>query len=225
MTLVRIASPPPRRSLTVGPGSLGSDDAAEGAPPPTEVVFNAPDAPGVEADADAPASTLLPSGLISDGEIIILQLRPSLLYVPLSCLTSLAFIALIACFLAYLARWQPGWFGWSDTSAFILGGSLIMLRVGWQALEWVSRVYVLTDRRVIRRMGVLRVAIFETQLRNIQHTGIFTRVRERCFGLGTLGFATAGSDTFEAFWVMIRDPVGVQRTVVQAIERYGRKKL
>jgi hypothetical protein len=44
----------------------------------------------------------------------------------------------------------------------------------------------------------------------------------RLFGLGSIGFATAGSDTYEAFWVMIRRPYVVHHTVVETIHRYGR---
>jgi hypothetical protein len=51
---------------------------------------------------------------------------------------------------------------------------------------------------------------------------VFATVRERLFGLGTLGFATTDSEYYEAFWVMLRDPVTVQRIVVNAIKRYGR---
>ncbi|MHC4910551.1 MAG: hypothetical protein ACYTF9_12610, partial [Planctomycetota bacterium] len=121
------------------------------------------------------ASAALPEGLIHDDEIIILLLRPSVLYIPLSCLGGLGGIALVTFFLAYLARWQPAWTSWSDTGAFALGVGLATLRLGWQCLEWYSRIYVLTDRRVIRRMGVLRVAVFETALRNVQHTSVFSR--------------------------------------------------
>ena len=96
------------------------------------------------------------------------------------------------------------------------------MRLGWQALEWYSRVYILTDRRIIRRMGVLRVAVFETQLKNIQHTSVFRSVRERTLRLGSIGFATAGSDLFEAYWVMIERPFQVHRVVVRAIEKYGK---
>jgi hypothetical protein len=168
------------------------------------------------------AAAALPAGLIHDDEVIILLLRPSLLYIPLSCLTGLSAIALITLLLAYLARWQPAWISWSDTGAFALGIGLGAVRLGWQVLEWYSRVYVLTDRRVLRRMGVLRVAIFETALRNIQHTSVFARVRERLFGLGSIGFATAGSDVFDAFWMMVRKPFDVHKTVVEAIERARR---
>jgi hypothetical protein len=180
------------------------------------------DAPAVAAPS--PRSALLPASLIDDGETIILMIRPSALFIVLSCAGSLMFIALVAMFLAYLARFQQQipWISWSDRQAFALGMGLILLRLGWQTLEWWSRLYVLTDRRVIRRMGVLRVAVFQAELKNIQHTSVFKQLRERLFGLGTIGFATAGSLTFDAFWTMIRRPFEVHQQVVQAIRRYGR---
>jgi hypothetical protein len=176
-----------------------------------------------EGAADLPAQQIdaaLPAGLVHDDEVIILLLRPSPLYIVLASAGSLVFIAMIAFGLAYLTKLP--WVHWTDQQAFGLGIGLACLRLGWQGLEWWSRLYVLTDRRVIRRKGVLRVMLFEAPLRNIAHTGVFTRVRERVFGLGTIGFATAGSDGFEAFWAMIAQPYDVHRTVTQAIERYGR---
>ncbi len=91
----------------------------------------------------------------------------------------------------------------------------------WQCAEWWCRVYVLTDRRVLRRTGVLRVSVFEASLRNIQHTSVFMPLRERLFGLGTIGFATAGSDVFDALWVMVRQPFAVHKVVVETMQRYG----
>lgn len=164
---------------------------------------------------------LLPEGLIHDDEIVILLLRPSLLFVPLASLGSLMFIAILTLALAIVAI-RIGWIPWSEAQAYSLGVAAAAARLIWQSLEWWCRVYVLTDRRVIRRMGVLRVNVFETQLKNIQHTSVFLRLRERLFGLGSIGFATAGSDVFEAFWVMIRQPFAVSRAVVEAIQRYGR---
>ncbi len=166
------------------------------------------------------ASTLLPAELIQEDEVVILLLRPSLWYIPLASFGSLVFIALITFMLAYMSRLP--WVNWSDLLAFGFGLALASLRLSWQALEWYSRVYVLTDRRIIRRMGVLRVAVFETQLKNIQHTSIFRSMRERIFGLGSIGFATAGSDVFEAFWEMINRPFAVHRIVVKTIEKYGK---
>lgn len=185
------------------------------------VTFNAGDAATMPIDHSVAALT---KGLVQDDEVIILLLRPSLMYVVLSSLGGLLLIALVTFALAYMAKFMSGLpgIGWSDRQAFALGLGLTGLRVGWQFLEWLSRVYILTDHRIICRSGVLRVAVFETQLKNIQHTSIFANVRERIFGLGTIGFATAGSNTFEAFWVMIRKPYEVHKIVVDAIRRYGR---
>ena len=180
-------------------------------------VLHAADAGAMEIDQSA---ALLGKDLVQDGEIILLMLRPSLWFVMLSSLGSLVMIALFTFALAYVS--QTSWAAWNDTQAFAIGMGLVALRLGWQFLEWLSRVYILTDRRIITRSGVLRVAVFEAQLKNIQHTSVFAQVRERVCGLGSIGFATAGSDTFDAFWVMIKQPFAVHRTVVETIRRYGR---
>ncbi len=162
----------------------------------------------------------VPSGLLADDEIIILLLRPSLLYVMLSALASLTIIAVVTLTLALLAI-RIAWIPWSEPAAYALGTAVAAGRLLWQCVEWWGLVFVLTDRRVMRRSGVLRVAVFDAPLRNIQHTSVFQPLRERLFGLGSIGFATAGSDIFDAFWVMIRQPFAVHKIVVETIERYG----
>lgn len=186
-------------------------------------LLTASDAAGAEAIVPDRAATLLPEGLLQGDELVILRIRPSLLYVPLSCATGLIVIALAAVFLAYLSR-TLAWIPWTDVQAFALGILVGAMRLGWQGLEWYSRVYVLTDRRIIRRMGVLRMAVFQTPLTCIQHTSVFSTLRERVLGLGTIGFATAGTGVFEAYWVMIRDPFGVHKIVVETMERYGKRR-
>jgi Bacterial PH domain len=189
----------------------------------TNSLLCASEATAVQPDPD-PAAAALSRDLVEDGEVIILMLRPSLWYVLLASLGGLAFIAVVTFALAYMAKFMsslPG-IGWSDRQAFALGVAMSAIRVSWQMLEWMAKVYILTDRRVIVRSGVLRVSIFQAQLKNIQHTIVYQRLRERLLGLGTIGFATAGTDTLEAFWLMIRQPFQVHRTVVDAIKRYGK---
>lgn len=93
----------------------------------------------------------------------------------------------------------PGWF------PLTLGAFLAFL-LAWDVLVWLSRSYRLTDRRVERRAGVLRRYVAELPLRNVQHVILYRSIRERLFGLGTLGFATAGTGVTEVFWVMIARP-------------------
>jgi hypothetical protein len=165
---------------------------------------------------------ILPAELIEDDEVVILMLRPSLLFVVLSSLGAVTVIAVVALVLALMAIRWPSVIPWQETHAYGLGVAAAAVRLLWQCLEWWCRIYVLTDRRVIRRMGVLRVSVFEAPLRNLQHTSVFRLLRERLFGLGSIGFATAGSDVFDAFWVMVRQPFSVHRTVVESVRRYGK---
>jgi membrane protein YdbS with pleckstrin-like domain len=183
----------------------------------TPPVFSADATAAAEIDQSA---AVLTRDLLEQDEVIILLLRPSLWYVPLAALASLGLIALATFALAYMSRLP--WAGWNDVQVFALGAGLVALRLGWQVMEWMSRVYVLTDRRIIVRAGVLRVTVFQAPLKNIQHTAMFSGMRERLFGLGTVAFATAGSDTFDALWVMLRNPHHVHRTVIEAVRRYGK---
>lgn len=171
----------------------------------------------VEVD---PAASVLARDLVDQDEVIILLIRPSLWYVLLQSFGSLVFIALVTFALAYMSRLP--WTNWNDMQVFALGVGLSALRLGWQMLEWMSRAYVLTDRRVITRGGVIRTVVVQAPLKNIQHTAMFASLRERVTGLGTIGFATAGSDSFESLWLMVRTPQQVHKAVVEAIRRYGR---
>ena len=180
-------------------------------------LLSAGDTPELSAEESAP--DVLPAGLVDDGELIILLIRPSLWYVPLASLGSLLIIALITLALMYLAQF----FAWTESQAVGLGVIMVIIRLSWQAMEWWSSLYVLTDRRIVRCKGVFRSIVFNVMLRELKHTSVFQLKRERAAGLGSIGFATKGSDVFDAFWEMIRQPFEVHKTILETIERYGRR--
>jgi len=166
------------------------------------------------------AATMIPAQLLQPGEIIILLLKPHPLYILLSPLKTLTIMSLFTLLGVLLAR---------DAAAYdlaqnivIAGILLITARLFWQFLEWLSRVYVMTDQRVITVAGVLRVRVIDTPLSNITHSELFFSLRERFFALGTLGFNTAGTAFTEAYWVMIAKPLEVHAKVVETLKRYRR---
>lgn len=167
---------------------------------------------------DHSAADMLPAELLQPGEIIILLLKPSVWYVVLGSLRELAIIGVLLTLGLWLGA--AGHLNLSDRDLILFAIGLVAVRLFWQFLEWLSRVYVLTDRRVIRVKGVLRISVFEAPLRQVQHTSARYSIRERVFGLGTIGFATAGTGLIEAAWVMIARPLEVHRTVVEALNRY-----
>lgn len=176
------------------------------------------DAPGNDEAVQPRANILIPAQLIQSGEIIVLLLKPSPWFILLLPLPTLTILALISAALVAINRALP--LGLGETQIIALGLALIIIRLFWQFLEWLSRVYVLTDRRVVRVQGVLRISIFETPLQQIQHTNTFFSLRERVFALGTITFATAGTALVECAWTMLADPLDVHQKVVETINRY-----
>lgn len=165
------------------------------------------------------AAALLPEQLLHGGEIIILLLKPSPWYIVLEPLRF--WIVELVLLIAGLWLIQRGYSLPLDSADLILlAMGVAGARLAWQFLEWLSRIYVLTDRRIITVSGVLRVQIFETKLQKIQHTVALFSIRERLFGLGTIGFATAGTATMETTWRMIAKPLEVHQKVVETLNRY-----
>lgn len=157
--------------------------------------------------------------LIDEGELVILSQHPSLLFIILNPLGSLFALALLTVIAYFGASTSPVPIGRSQVVAS--GISLILIRLGWSCLEWWCRIYILTDRRIIRRKGVLRVSIFQAPLRRVQHVTMYFSIRERVFALGTIGFATAGTGIPEAYWEMISKPLDVYRKVISTIDKYA----
>ncbi len=186
-----------------------------------------PDGTGSNYAADAGAvletEVVVPplvTKLLSDGETVLLVVRPSVLMVPLWSLEAFWIIAGMTFAFAWAADF--GWAAWSESQAFGFGLVAISLKLLWQFVDWSNRLYVLTDRRVIRRRGILQVDVFEARLDRIQQTSVLQLVRERTFGLGTIAFATAGTGTLDALWESVADPFRVHAEVTRAIDRYGR---
>ncbi|MFP4144816.1 MAG: PH domain-containing protein [Phycisphaeraceae bacterium] len=172
-----------------------------------------------ETDA-ARLAALLPADLLQPGEIIILLLKPSPWFILLAPLGSLAAIGAFTAVVAAVNQLLPG--GPRQHDLVLLGVGAIGLRLFWQFLEWLGQVYVLTDQRVIRVEGVLRVSVFEARLEQIQHTELVFPLRQRIFGLGTVAFSTAGTAFREAYWHMIAYPIEVHQIITRTIHRYRR---
>jgi len=95
--------------------------------------------------------------------------------------------------------------------------ALIGLRVGLAVLQWASRLYVLTNRRIMRIRGVLNIDIVELSLAKIQNTYLSFNIHERFLRLGTISFATAGTAGVEAAWVNVPKPLDVHEQIRKAI--------
>jgi hypothetical protein len=160
--------------------------------------------------------------LLESDETILLMLTPSLWFVPFSSLGTLLAVACGILAMTWTSRLPM--VPWSEAQALVLGLSLAGLRLSWALMEWTQRLYLLTDRRVLRRGGVLRGLIVEESLRDVRHTVVVASRGERWVGVGTVSFVTSGAAGLDwtLAWESVRRPAEVQRSVREAIERYGR---
>jgi hypothetical protein len=99
---------------------------------------------------------------------------------------------LIAIFLLFLsgnlgqgtARDLLGW-----AIVIIVVGALIYL--GWEALQWTNREYVVTTRRVLQMEGVVNKKVMDSSLEKINDAILTQSVFGRMFGYGDLEILTA----------------------------------
>ena len=168
----------------------------------------------------APPAVAVPARLLQAGEEIVLAIKPSLIFI---LLVSTPFLCgLLAIWLAayLLDRTLPLDLPLQTVGTFCVAAGAIRLIIS--IFQWVARLYVLTNRRVIRIKGVLNVEVFECPLARIQNTFLSLTLSERIFGLGTIYFSTAGGIGPEAAWLMVARPREVHEIVVEYINRAQR---
>ncbi len=164
-------------------------------------------------------SGVIPAHLIDEGEQIIFAIKPSLWFILFyyAKMIGLVIAILIAVrFFPYVP---------SLVSQYIsqIAGALILLQLVIAVLEWISRLYVLTDRRVIRIQGIFNIDVFEAPLVKIQNTYLTFALHERLVGIGTILIATAGTAGIDAAWQNINQPLEVHEQVRRAIREAHRR--
>jgi uncharacterized membrane protein YdbT with pleckstrin-like domain len=146
-----------------------------------------------------PLAAAIPAGLVRPDERVILALKPSWAFVPLVCRRFWLWLAVLA-----LGAWAVNHWGLFTLpiDRLLLGAVAAgVIRLAISLLQWLCRIYVMTDQRVIRIKGVLWVRVFECGLSRVQNTDLSMPLAQRALGAGTLYFATAGTAGRDAAWV------------------------
>jgi uncharacterized membrane protein YdbT with pleckstrin-like domain len=105
---------------------------------------------------------------------------------------------------------KPGWVAIAAIGAFGL-----LLLVGW--LKRIATDYMITDRRLIIRRGILSRHIDQTRVDRIQNVTSSQSFLQRLLRVGTVDFDTASNEPENTFAFRgVSDPQGVVRKVDQA---------
>lgn len=185
------------------------------------VMVNAEGAGAAAAAVDAPPisgplAALLSRHVLRDGELVILLLKPSLWYIPLS---SLRFSALVLVLMIATRVFEDSLPPMNRLAVLEAGLFLIAGRFMWAVLLWSARLYVLTDLRIVAVTGVFTPQIFDCALRKIARTRLIYSSRERLLRLGTIEIIPLDGEEPDGTWQTVAKPRLVHEQVVAAINR------
>jgi hypothetical protein len=160
---------------------------------------------------------LVPEGLLDGDEIVLLAVKPSLWFILLR-----SGSWLIGCIALAALTWWLGRHGFGADVARLglqTAVAIALVRVSVAMFQWASRLYVLTNRRVMRIKGVLHVNVFECPLTKIQNTHLSFSLPQRLVWIGSIDMETAGTVGGGATWEHLSQPVLVHTRLRNAIGR------
>lgn len=170
----------------------------------------------------APIQPVVLAGVLEEGEIVILATRPSIWFILLKRLGSFAAAVVFSIAAIMLDALDL----LNISAPAIIAGVLaaLALTMLWFMIDRATRLYLLTDRRVLRVSGVFRQTVIEAPLRHVQSVTLYRSLRERIFGIGTVVFSTAaaGGIAGEFSWFMSPAPLDAIKTIRDTLGRYGK---
>ncbi len=178
--------------------------------------------PGFAGDAAAvPAgAALLATQVLRDGEAVLLVLRPSLWSIVLSSLRwGAAGLGLMAVAAAFGSHYRGGVFAGPFRGCAEAGVAVLAGRLMWAALQWMGRLYVLTDLRLLTVSGVLRAEVADCPLRKVARTRLLRSTVDRVLGIGSIEIIPQDPDAPCALWQQVARPVEVREQIVATLNR------
>jgi hypothetical protein len=183
-------------------------------PDPISVVAEAP--PAIERPAVAAPQAAAKLELLDGDEIIQLSIKPSLWFIPLVSAGVLGLVLVLGLALALAMR-----AGATPMAAmpFQVLGCVAAVRLGVAMLQWASRLYVLTNRRVLRFTGVLKVEVTECRLLKIAGVDVRFAWYGRPLRLGTIQMLSADNHARTVIWDDLARPQETHELLVRAIRK------
>jgi len=156
---------------------------------------------------------------LDDGEIILLAVKPSALLIPLVSVRVSCMGIVVA--LGLLAATADSSVPWDASHAVAAGGVIVVARLAWAASDWWSRVYVLTDRRVIVRSGAVP-RVQAMPLRDAECVDAGATKSEWLLGLGHVAIRRSPRAPARLAWTCVHDAAKCRKAIHEARQRYAR---
>ena len=170
------------------------------------------------ANLAALAGALVPAAVLQDGEAVILAVKPSRWYVLLVSWPVLTLAAVVVAATFVAGRLLN--VATDERLMTLLCSAVACARVTLGCFQWQGRLYILTDRRVIRIRGIVREDIFQRPLKRLARMDLAATPPERLLCIASLVFEfdkpPADGDVH---WTHLSSPQEVHRAVQEAWNR------
>ncbi len=163
----------------------------------------------------APGLTVVPARLLDEGEIVILAIKPSGWFCVLVSLPVLVVAAAVAVGAYVAGGLLPGWPHPAAVGLVAICAAAARLVVGW--LQWLGRLYVLTNRRLIRLAGVVGEDVHQCPLKPLARAAISATWTERVVHVASMSFESDHPAAADADWAHISHAHEVHKIVSDAI--------
>jgi hypothetical protein len=162
---------------------------------------------------EAPAA---PLEMLDKNEIVEFSIKPSLWFIAIVSARFVLLVGVLAAIVAVVTRDRG-----TQLAAYVASLAVLaaVSRIVVASLQWASRVYILTNRRVMRFSGVLTVSIAECPLKQIKHTNLQLDAVQRTLRLGSICMTPAVEQAAMIIWEHVAKVGQVYERLIRAIRR------
>jgi hypothetical protein len=154
--------------------------------------------------------------MLEGDELIQLLVKPSLWFIPVVSSRVVVVTVLVAGALALAMRTgsTPG-----SAMPFQVLAGLAGLRIAIATLQWASRLYVLTNRRVMRFKGIFTAHVTSRHLVDISDVKLLTPWYARLLWVGSISMDASEENSKPLVWDDVSRPHELHETLVRAIRK------
>ncbi len=155
--------------------------------------------------------------LLDGDEIVQLSIKPSPWHVAI---VSARFVGVMGCLAGVAAAFGVN-AGWTALASLAFSAGLVaaVARIAFGSLQWASRLYVLTNRRVMHFRGVFAVRVTALPLARVSEATLRSRWYESVLRLGSIRVATSDAGGGHMNWVHVARAAEVHELLLRAIRK------
>lgn len=154
-----------------------------------------------------------PTKLLNEGETLVLDLKPHWFFFIKHIVFGAILLVVFLLWVGPLDSFGNEFVGWPLALVFLGFAAWVVYRY----FVWTYTHFVLTDRRVVSRSGIVSKRGTEIPLERINNIDFSQRLFERAIGAGDLSIESAGRDG-QSHFENVRHPDAVQQEIYRQME-------